>query len=126
MSNRAFTLMEMVLATGLAIVILVSLAPLFPALGRSAASARHRMAALHLAQQQMEQSLAQGYQGVTARSGTVEQVSQLRSSFEKLRFDYEVTVADHPPDLRSILVTVQWSEGSRRVSEQLQCLLVQP
>ncbi|MCE7874152.1 prepilin-type N-terminal cleavage/methylation domain-containing protein [bacterium CPR1] len=126
MRGRGFSLLEMMVATVLAGVILVSLAPLLPQLSRGAVTGRHRMAAVHLAQQQLELTLSQGYAGMSSTSGSIVLDSTIRDVVQSTRYDYEVVVADRPPDLRSVLVTVRWTEAERALSEQVEALVVSP
>mgnify|MGYP000898467606 CR=1 FL=1 len=123
---RGFSLLEMMVATLVAGILLASMAPLWPAMNRGAVATRNRMAAVHLAQQQLEQSLSQGYAGVAARSGDVQVQSTVRNIAQRVDYHYEVSVADVPPDLRSVLVRVTWKERERNLQETLQSLLVSP
>lgn len=123
---RGFSLVEMMVATLLAAVILVSTAPLWPAMSRGAAATRNRMAAVHLAQEKLEQALSQGYAGVTADAGDIAVDSMIRNTTSTVTYHFEVVVTDVPPDLRSVLVRVTWREREQDREELVQGLLVSP
>ncbi|MEW6277115.1 MAG: prepilin-type N-terminal cleavage/methylation domain-containing protein [Candidatus Eremiobacterota bacterium] len=124
--RRGFNLLEMIVATAVAALVLICLSPIWPATSRAIGVSRNRLAGLQVASQQLEESLGQGYAAMTDRTGSVTLTSTIRGVPRTIRYDYGVVVTPVPPDLRSVLVRVRWTEGERQLEESLEALVVDP
>jgi general secretion pathway protein I len=111
--TRAFTLVEVVAALAVASIALLSLLRLHLVSISMADRVEAKTQAIHLAQEKMAETLAQGYPEAGTITGTTEK--------NNLHFDWRTQVADlrlpsvsqgRLTGLRTIRVDVTWSRGS--------------
>ncbi len=108
--RRGFSLLETVMAAFIFLTALALIAGVWPAYSRAAAKNAGYLAAMDIASQEIEVSIAQGYDGVGDRSGDVVVTNIVEGQSVDRQFHYEVAVSDVTPTLRDVTVTVTWTD----------------
>ncbi len=99
------------------------IAGVWPAYSRAAAKNAGYLAAMDIASQELEVSMAQGYDGVADRSGDVVVANIIEGQSVERQFHYDVVVSDLSPTLRDVTVTVTWSDLTGDQEIRLETLL---
>jgi len=118
------TIVEVVVAMALFVAFFLLVMNTWPLNAWAAARARHTVLANHIAEQEMERTLAVGFDNAASRTGSYTLTGSTNGAAESQAFDYTVTVTAISSDASDVVVGVSWTEGgqSRNVTcETLLC-----
>ncbi|MBI3927404.1 MAG: hypothetical protein HY319_17835 [Armatimonadetes bacterium] len=116
--TSGFNLLEVVVATLLFNLVVVFSIGLWATHARTLEKSRHRMVATFLAEQTMENALAEGFYGVKNGADTIAMKTTVHGTVTTVKYDYSVEVAEtDDPNLKSIVVKVKWPDDDAQIRE---------
>lgn len=121
---RGLTIVELVVAMALFVAFFLLVMNTWPLNAWAASKARHVVLANHIVEQEMENTLALGFDNAVSRSGSYTLSGSTNGAAESQTFNYTVTVTSVSSDASDLVVGVSWTEGgqSRNVTcETLLC-----
>ncbi len=118
---RGFSLLEVILALVVALIVLVAMAGIWPQYARLAKRNLTRGAAVNIARQQLETTLAQGFAAAVPRTGFVTLEAVIKGVARDYRYDYQV-LTNQPlgSNLKNVRVVVNWQIEGKTMSTELQ------
>lgn len=130
---RGISLIEVLLGLFIFATAFLMLLGVFPTSVRSVHQGRFLTLGTHVAEQAMDQTLAQGFNGLRAGTTTssVPLVTMVNGTTEVANFQVTVEVADEAADMKSVRTQVSWTEATASGTHvvryvNLQTLVVDP
>lgn len=108
--RRGFTVIEMLVAIAFFATFYIIIMEVWPLSARSVLQAKNALLASHVAEQEMEYAIYQGYNAVSNRSGTYQLTSTINGVVQSSAIRYRVTVTPNTSDTKDVQVRVDWSD----------------
>lgn len=116
----------MMIAMAIFSTVLITSMGIWPVSFQAVQKAKNTLIASHLAEQETETTISQGYSGAASRSGSYILNSTVNGVVQSLTYTYTVTVTAVSTTLKDVVVQVQWLEGANARFVKYETLLFNP